>query len=1514
MSYNKIKYFVMFLILLITCMSVAVAADVDDTTNSVHSSIKETAQETDINVMIDETNEKDNIKNNEIKKISPELKNNNKIQDTGNITTENDVSNYQELYDTINTIKNKDGNNYVINLKEGEYTVTDPIAWGNSNSIKEITINGNGQTINGNKKLFITINKGYTLNINNITITGCENSRDGGAITNKGTLNIDAVTLENNRANFGGAIYNSKDLTIKDSTFTNNSAVNGGAIANTNYATTSISGTTFNNNIADNMGGAIENEHYSTLNITDSTFIYNCATNGGAIDDNQATLILTGNTFDSNNATDYAGAIYTRLFANITMTENTIINNYAGDDGGAIYNYFNTTFIGENNTISNNKALMYGAAIYNDEATMIFTHNTISDNEVITYGGGAVYNTNYANGHFIENTIANNTAKTNGGTFYASSSNLELIGNIIEDNTARQGGALYLIQYCNVNITNNTLKNNVASTNAGAIYTNSVNLMRITGNTIENNKADNGAALFNTGGNVLFDSNVVTGNIATNANNKVISSTGILVSTNNIFTNNTDGNDMLMSETGTNTISNNTYIGNKLEAIIAQVENDTTIKDYEFEVNISPKDIYNTTITSGEIKVSINDNVIYASPYSEPIKVTINSDEITTENTVVVQYIPANNDFQEAEMTFKLDQSNTLRVSDYESLYNTVEQIKQSTMFDDVIINLENGDYTVTTPIEWTDSVKTKTLTINGNNQTIKGNGKTFINIDEEYTLNINNMEITECENNADGGAIINEGNLNIDNVTFTNNRAQYGGAILNHNTITISDCALINNSASNGGALANTNYATATITGTTFDSNSAVTMGGAVYNEHYSTMTIDESTFTTNTANNGGAIDNDQATLIITNSEFTENYCLDYGGAIYNRFYANLTLTDNTFTHNQALEDEGGVIYNYFKSQITAQNNTFKDNYAFRYGALIFNDDSEATFISNTIVNCSVGKFGGSVIYNANGAHATFIDNIIANNTAVTNGGAVYTASSDIDLIGNMFTGNKANQGAALYFIGTNTNNVINNTISDNTANGNGGAIYNTASKLLTVTQNIIENNVASQGAVLYSTGEVIFANNTVNNNVVSNPSNKVIYNTKTLTLSENTFTNNTNGNDILMSEGGTNTVNDNSYSKNLLETNIDDIDDAEINSDFTFDVKINTKEVYNTQVNSGKVNIKVNNEEYTTMNITEGKATVTIAINDLLSDNVIDIEYVNEDNDFQTSSTTFNLINTRKDVVLTLDEIDSVKYNENIIISGKLTDDNGNAMANAAIKLLINNGRKTLKTDSEGIFTFEYKVTKVGQNNITATYLGNTKYNSAEKTITVTVEAAESVITLDKIESVQKGNQITISGKLSDVNGNAIANAQIKVMINNSPKTIKTDANGVFTYTYTMNKIGSNNITVKYLGSAKYAEAEATTTVEVKKSTTTITINPVEKAPKFGSTTISGTITDENGNGVANAQVKIMINGSPKTIKADAKGVFSHDFILGRLGTNNITVTYAGSNSYESANATTTIEVINT
>ena len=122
----------------------------------------------------------------------------------------------------------------------------------------------------------------------------------------------------------------------------------------------------------------------------------------------------------------------------------------------------------------------------------------------------------------------------------------------------------------------------------------------------------------------------------------------------------------------------------------------------------------------------------------------------------------------------------THTVNNYQELYNKIEEIKTSS--DNTTINLNPGNYTITTQITWgsTDQ-QAKTMTINGNGQTIDGeNIKQFIIVENGYTLNLQNIIIKQCFTTALGAGIYNKGNTSIINSTFTeNNETIWGGGNL---------------------------------------------------------------------------------------------------------------------------------------------------------------------------------------------------------------------------------------------------------------------------------------------------------------------------------------------------------------------------------------------------------------------------------------------------------------------------------------------------------------------------------------------------------------------------------------------------------------------------------------------------------------------------------------------------------------------------------------------------------------
>lgn len=294
------------------------------------------------------------------------------------------------------------------------------------------------------------------------------------------------------------------------------------------------------------------------------------------------------------------------------------------------------------------------------------------------------------------------------------------------------------------------------------------------------------------------------------------------------------------------------------------------------------------------------------------------------------------------------------------------------------------------------------------------------------------------------GGAIYNEGTLSIDGATFVGNSATgSGGAIVEHDEhaeLTLNNVTFTNNNADWAGAiLARGNT---TITGGSFTGNTSNDGGGAIYlatlaNKGH-TLDINGTIFTNNgtlgvDVDGGGAIGS-FSNLIVKNATFTGNYVgvddggltSDGGGAIFMGSVSNNVIEDSVFTNNTS-KTWGGAI---------SMRDTNKGNNA---DATL--DIARATFTGN-----SADK--GGAIYN------TF-------HSSVAHADSAYVFSST-------FSGNTANQGGAIYNAGSGTKDSVGGylivkdaTFENNTASVAGGAIYN-ESVMGLVGTNVFTNNIA--------------------------------------------------------------------------------------------------------------------------------------------------------------------------------------------------------------------------------------------------------------------------------------------------------------------------------------------------------------------------------------------------------------------------------------------------------------------
>ena len=368
---------------------------------------------------------------------------------------------------------------------------------------KNLTIYGNGHTLNGKSvaRIFNITSKG--VNLMNLTFINGYSKSNGGAICSNDELNISDSIFRNNSAKLGGAVYSTVSYYVLSSKFFNNSAERGGAL----YNPRSVRNSSFADNHASDLGGAIYNSYvylyysnftnnsniqvYKTIYGSDNVFInddyydvfYNASVDGGIVrldrDWNASqTIMITGDNvvIDGNghtiDAKNRSRAFYI-TGENVTIRNLRIINAYSPNDGGAIYSsYSNLNLI---NSTFENCLSERGGAVYVDSANLTVTDSSFFNNNVEDFSlhsdseGAAIYvkfgELSIKNSKFINHTALY------GGAIYCYSTETSIEDSLFVNNDASlyAGGVIYTDE--DVFIRNSTFKDNDALRYGGAIFT-----------------------------------------------------------------------------------------------------------------------------------------------------------------------------------------------------------------------------------------------------------------------------------------------------------------------------------------------------------------------------------------------------------------------------------------------------------------------------------------------------------------------------------------------------------------------------------------------------------------------------------------------------------------------------------------------------------------------------------------------------------------------------------------------------------------------------------------------------------------------------------------------------------------------------------------------------------------------------------------------------------------------------------------------------------------------------------
>ena len=1252
------------------------------------------------------------------------------------------------------------------------------------------------------------------------------------------------------------------------------------------------------------------------------------------------------------------------FFDNLTYINNkgnmwlgyaTINNSYfANNSGQGIGGLIRGTY---NLTVTNSKFI--NNINYNPEGGVIYAQNIISMNNIYDSNyagnnGGAVYVSGADKATFINDTFMNNGADGNGGAVYSSVSNTKMLPVVTFENvkfinnSAVNGGALAI---SGATFNNVTFKDNSAKDMGGAIYLISVpnglksNIpdLIINDSLFENSSASQGKDIY----------------ISTpDSNSGIANVTGLTVTFNNLTT-------QFLADTVSASVShisgaviggssikfylNGTYMGT------SGVVNGVASLDYLGFKN----GVYNLSgdyvvagardkIINGTVKVALNalkDNVtIYV---SDKLGDDVNGDGSLDKPFKTIK----------KALNYGYSQSTTLFVHILEGIYS--------------------GEGNTNIGLSSTVSV---TITGAGVNKTILcGNqindfftvsaGTNIITIENMSMINGSKADAasvypyTNVKNVHSPVIALPNSNVYLNNIYFENNKGNLGGAVLNSGNMKINNCSFVRNGFSSyGGGL--TNNGTLIVDNSYFFANYAyrganifvikdMTLQNSLVEESYwisgshygnivgidSGITLINTTVQNlgRTAGEAGRTDiqaNRPGHIYFAGLNRVESYgCIfKYGesvaaGDIFGSFYGasweynwqDFIKFDNCSFINVKNIDSVGFRANLNRTGHVSLNNCILDI----KGKVL----TTSTFDILNITNCYIPDSSVVSWSSLNTPNAGIID--LNNNWWGSNTQPVFTIVSTNKTLVNMtpenwlvLTLDVTNKPGLLQdavltfkvFNGTNltdyvgslpvrdfnmsaanaTLSVVNGTINNSIVNGFEAKEGNYTISATVDGQTVIYNGTASLGKGIINVtdssldyGEVVMVNATLvdtNGNGIANINMTLKVNGKTyyMVTDENgavSFVIDPLDSGIYTLEfivPASKVLSSVSNSSTLTINKAKDFIKADIDAGVAGeDVVI---------VVNGPKDLKENitvTVDKTNYNVVLVNGSASLTLKDLTAGNYdVTVSYPGDNNYYNQVIKTNFTVDINKKVNLNISDIVMI-YKDGTRMIAVLTDYLGNPIANATLYFTINGKTYVKTTDDKGTASMGLNlVSKVYD--ATISYNGSDKYDAVSKNITVTINP--TIISEDLVKMYQ--NATRFYAKFTDSTGKALANSEVRFNIH-----------GVF-YTKTTNKDGVADLGIMLRPGTYILTAYNPVTGEEKGFNITVKSLIVQNdLTKYylNASRFQATIYNKDGSLAVNKEVTFNINGVFYTKTTDENGVASLGIAL-RPGSYIITTIFDG------------------
>ena len=273
-------------------------------------------------------------------------------------------------------------------------------------------------------------------------------------------------------------------------------------------------------------------------------------------------------------------------------------------------------------------------------------------------------------------------------------------------------------------------------------------------------------------------------------------------------------------------------------------------------------------------------------------------------------------------------------------------------------------------------------------------------------------------------------------------------------------------------------------------------------------------------------------------------------------------------------------------------------------------------------------------------------------------------------------------------------------------------------------------------------------------------------------------------------------------------------------------------------------------------------------------------------------STSITFS---TKADIII------SAVYNRaNKEIVATLTNNaTGKAVSNVNVKVTINGATSTVKSNGKGqviVSTADYQ-----SGTAKFSYAGNSKYNSASKSITFGTK--DEMIISAEYNAVDREIVATLT---SGATGKAVANVNVNVNINGVDYALKTNNKGQAKVSTADLPLGTYDATISYAGNSKYDSASISISFDVK---TKVIVTDVYA---YSDRIVAKLTNGATGKTIANANMIVEINGVKYNVKSDNKGLLTFDTTgLNLPSSYDLTISYRGNDRYTASSATVAVDL---